>query len=120
MFFLMLVLNDSEKLEAILDAWDEVGVSGVTILPSTGMARYRESGALRDDLPLIPSLEDLQKHIETTNRTLFTILKDDQMVDKVIAATESVTGDLDLPHTGILVVLPVLKSKGLMRKDSAN
>ena len=25
-----------------------------------------------------------------------------------------------LPHSGILVVLPVLKSKGLMRKDSAN
>jgi nitrogen regulatory protein PII len=115
MYFVLLVLNDVEKLEEILDAWDDAGVNGVTILPSTGMARHRESSALRDDLPLIPSLADLQVHLEATNRTLFTIVNDEDIVDKVIAATESVTGDLNLPHTGILVALPVLKSKGLER-----
>jgi len=118
MYFVLLVLNNVDKLEEIMDAWDDAGVNGVTILPSTGMARYRESSALRDDLPLIPSLEDLQIHLEATNRTLFTIVVDEAMVDKVIAATESVTGDLNLPHTGILVALPVLKSKGLDRLTS--
>jgi len=118
MFFLMLVLNDSEKLEAILDAWDEVGVSGVTILPSTGMARYRESGALRDDLPLIPSLEDLVEHEERLNRTLITVVPNDEMVDKVLKATQDLIGDLNLPNTGIMAVIPLARGYGLDKKDS--
>ncbi|MBE3142721.1 MAG: hypothetical protein IMZ61_02200 [Planctomycetes bacterium] len=100
-----------------MNAWEETGVSGITILPSTGLARLRQKSALRDDLPLIPSLEDLVERVENTNRTVFTIVKNEDMVDKIVAATQKVTGDLNLPNTGILVVLPVLRAYGLDRQD---
>ncbi|GAP14168.1 nitrogen regulatory protein P-II family [Longilinea arvoryzae] len=115
-FMVLFVLHDLEKKDDLLNAWDQAGVSGITILPSTGLARYRKGAGLRDDLPLIPSLEDLLERSQNSNRTFFTIVSGEEMVDKVIAATESVTGDLDLPETGILVALPVARVRGLHRK----
>lgn len=53
---------------------------------------------------------------ENQNRTLFTIVATEEWVDKVIAATQAITGDLNLPNTGFLVVLPVIRAYGLDRK----
>lgn len=117
MYMILFVLHDPDNLDAVLNAWDEAGVSGITILPSTGLARFREKGAWRDDLPLIPSLEDFHEHTERLNRTLMTIVKGDEMVARVVAATEKVIGDLDLPNTGIMAVLPVANAYGLNRRD---
>jgi len=116
MHFILLVLNNPKLLDEIINAWEAVGVSGITIIPSTGMARMREKGAWRDDLPLIPSLEDFHDYVESLNRTLFTVVPSVEMVDKVIAATQEITGDLNDPHTGILVSWPVDRTFGLQRK----
>jgi nitrogen regulatory protein PII len=115
-YLILMVLHDTTCLDDVLSAWEDCGVSGVTILPSTGMARLRQKAALREDLPLIPRIEDILQHAENSNRTLFTIVYGDEIVDKVVAATQEITGDLNLPNTGILVVLPVARAYGLDRK----
>ncbi len=115
MHMILLVLNDPSLMDDVISAWEEAGVGGITILPSTGMARIREKAAWRDDLPLIPRLEDFHDYVESLNRTLFTIVATDEMVDKVIAATQAVTGDLNDPHTGILITLPVDRFIGIFR-----
>lgn len=117
MQFILLVLNDSGLLNDIINAWETAGVSGITILPSTGMARVREKGMWRDDLPLIPTLEDFHDYVESLNRTLFTIVPTDEMVEKIVTATQEITGDLNKPHTGILVSWPVNRTHGLNRQD---
>lgn len=116
MYMVMFVLHDPSFLKDILEAWDATGVSGVTIFPSTGLRRLQTLDVLREDIPLIPSLEDLIQQEERLNRTLFTIVDGDEMVDKVVEATQSVIGDLNNPNTGILTVLPVVKAYGLNRK----
>ena len=116
MFMIIFVLHDTALLNDILNAWEESGVSGATVIPSTGMARIRQRPGFRDDLPLIPSAEDLLERWEETNRTLFTLVPDQAKVDAVVAATLRVTGDLDQPNTGILAVLPVAQVYGLNRK----
>ncbi len=110
------VLHDAGLLSDVLNAWKKAGVLGVTIIASTGLRRLEESNALRDDIPLIPSLEDLLGDEETLNRTLFSIVESDEMVDKVVQATEAVVGDLDKPNTGILCVFPMSRVYGLNRK----
>lgn len=115
-YMIFFVLHDLSKMEDLLTAWDDAGAGGVTILPSTGLARYRNGGVLRDDLPLIPSLEDLIERAQNSNRTFFTIVSGEEMADKIIAATESVIGNLDLPDTGILAALPIARVRGLHRK----
>ena len=115
-FMVFFVLHDVSRMQELLTAWEEAGVGGITILLSTGLARYRKGGGLREDLPLIPSLEDLFERTQNTNRTFFTIVHGEEMVDKVIAATEAVTGDLNLPDTGILAAMPVARVRGLKSK----
>ena len=120
MYMVMFVLHDPSCLRDVLEAWDAAGVSGVTIFPSTGLRRLQTLDVLREDIPLIPSLEDLIQQEERLNRTLFTIVDGDEMVDKVINATQSVIGDLNNPNTGILSVLPVVKTYGLNRKEEVD
>lgn len=117
MFLILFVLHDPEKMRDVLQAWEDAGVGGITIIPSTGIGRLKSGEVLREDLPLIPSLDDLMRVHETTNRTLLSIVKDDAMVDRVVRATESVTGDLNTPNTGILTVIPVARTYGLDRKS---
>ena len=116
MKMILFVLNDPAKIQDLLDAWKDAGATGATVLYSTGMGRLHQSAALRDDLPLMPSLSDFFASDAELSRTLFTILKDDETVNLVIAATRSVVGDLDQPKTGLLVVLPVDQTEGLEKK----
>ena len=112
MYLILFVLDNPDKLHDLLDAWEEAGTGGATVLVSTGMQRMR-TGAIRDDIPLMPSLDDLYKRVEEHHRTLFTIVKDDDMLQKIVKATEHVVGDLNQPNTGILVVLPAAQVYGL-------
>lgn len=116
MYLILYVLNDIEKLSDLLDAWESTGVGGVTILPSTGLGRIRTHFGLRDDLPVLPSLDALINQEEVLNRTLFTVVKEDLMVDKVLKKTEDVVGSLDEPEHGILIVIPLARAYGVRER----
>lgn len=113
-YVVILVLDNLEQCPAVLDAWEEAGVGGVTILESSGLGRLR--GIVSDDLPLIPSLRDLFATREFRHRTLFTVVEDDAMLERVIQATEKVVGDLNEPHTGLLFAVPVSRVLGLHKR----
>lgn len=113
-YLVVLVLDNLEQCPAVLDAWEQAGVGGITILESSGLGRMR--GILSDDLPLIPSLRDLLATREFQHRTLFTVVEDEATVERVIATTERVVGDLNEPHTGLLFALPVSRVLGLHKR----
>lgn len=112
MYLILFVLDDPDKLEDLLNAWEAAGTGGATVLVSMGLNRMLNSG-IRDDIPLMPGLDDFYKRVEDYHRTLFTVVKDDQTLEKIVAATQNVVGDLNEPNTGILVVLPAAKVYGL-------
>jgi hypothetical protein len=114
MYLILFVLDDPDKLDQLLDAWEEAGTKGATVLVSTGMHRLG-SGAIRDDIPLMPGLDDFYKRVEDYHRTLFTIVKDEDVLDRIVVATEKVVGKLTEPNTGILVVLPTAQVYGLTK-----
>src|SRR5688500_4288870 len=116
MYLILFVLNDPDRLEDLLIAWEENGVQGATVLFSTGLGRIRELGGWRDDMPLIPSLRDFYERPENLNRTLFTIVKDETQVDAIVNATKKVVGDLDESKTGLLLVLPVARAYGVNKR----
>ena len=115
MSMILFVLHNTEKLDELLAAWQEAGAPGVTVLESTGVGRIRQNKALREDTPLMPSLEDFYPDPEHMSRTIFTILKD-ELVQKVVEATYKVVGDLNEPNTGLLVVLPTVAAYGLEKR----
>lgn len=111
---LVFVLDCIEECPNVLDAWEKAGVTGATILESTGMARVRN--VIRDDMPLIPSLRDLLSSREEHHRTLFCVIEDDEILERAVAATEQVAGDLTRENTGILFVMPVTRVIGLKKR----
>jgi hypothetical protein len=113
-YLVVLVIDDIEKCSDVFDAWETVGVRGMTILESTGMARASQS-MLREDLPLMPSIRDLLEGREEHHRTIFSLVEGEEMVERLIPATEQVLGNLDTPGTGIFFAVPVSRVKGLDR-----
>jgi len=111
-FLVVMIVDNPDDTPAILDAWEALGVSGVTILESTGLGRFRQHG-MREDMPLMPSLSDFFQQDEIRHRTLLSVVKDQELVDRMINAVKDISGDLDQPNSGFLFVVPVLQAIGL-------
>ena len=113
MYLVLMVLNNPDRLEDLLIAWEENGVQGATVLFSTGLGRIRQMDAWRDDMPLIPSLRDFYEVPENMNRTIFTVVDNEAQVDALVTAAKKVVGELDEQGTGLLLVLPVARAYGV-------
>jgi len=118
MYWIFFVLPKLEYLNDLMAAWQEAGVTGITILPSLGMVGWQAKNALREDMPLFPGVEDFREHKEATNRTMFTLVENEELVDKVVAATQRVVGDLNQPYSGVLAVIPVARVYGIKQHNS--
>ncbi len=117
-YVVVLIVNEVERCPEILNAWEAAGATGITILPSTGLGHVRRA-ILREDLPLMPSLQDLlEDNEEEHHRTLFSVVDGQEVVDRMIAAAQEVIGDLEKPHTGFLFVMPVLQAIGLHKRQA--
>ena len=114
-FLVVFVLDDPDRCQDVLDAWEAAGAPGITILDSSGLGRVRRAG-IRDDVPLLPSLSGLFRRQENLHRTLFSVLEDQEQVDAVVQATRDVVGELDCQDTGILFVVPVTQVYGLEKE----
>jgi len=112
-YWIFFVLPRPEYLDDLMAAWQEAGVTGITLLPSLGMVGWKQKNALLEDMPLIPDVENFREFNEATSRTLFTLVEGDELVDKVIDATKRVIGDLNQPNSGVLAVIPVAKVYGI-------
>ncbi len=110
----MLVMERFGKTTEVMEAWQAAGVSGITVWESRGRGRMHADAGLRDDFPIIPSLATLLRTQEEEHRTIFTLVDGDEMVDRLIEITEEITGGLDGPNKGILLVLPVLRTVGVL------
>ncbi len=117
MHMIMFVLDDPDHLDAVLDAWDTVGVSGVTIVESSGIQRRRVE---RGRLPVRFAFEQIAPTTESGNYTLFALVYGEETVRKCLAAAESVVGDLDGPNTGVLAAWPLTIVKGVPQGAGGN
>jgi len=120
MYMILFVLNNPDLLEDVLAAWEQAGVGGITVLPSTGLGRIRQKEGLRDDVPLMPGLEDFYHHDADISHTLFTLVDSEELAKKVVDATGKVVGDLDQPGNGILAILPTVSVHGFIERNGAS
>ncbi|MCX8061024.1 MAG: hypothetical protein N3D16_00420 [Anaerolineales bacterium] len=116
-YLVILIINQLEHVPEVLELWEKLGVTGTTILESTGHGKLKRAGLL-DNLPLLISLESLEELREIHHRTLFSVVESEEMVDKMIAAAQEVLGNIEEEHTGFLFVLPVLRAIGIQKHKS--
>jgi len=113
MYAIIFVLDDPDRLDAVLDAWRDVGVGGITIIESSGIHR-RKTRSRR--IPMRFGFDQLADRLERGNYTLFALVDDEGTVHQCIEAAEAVVGDLQGPNTGVLAAWPVPIIGGLPKR----
>jgi nitrogen regulatory protein PII len=112
MFLIVLIVNDPHQCKRLINTWKEIGVPGATIIESLGLQQALK-GVVRDNLPLLPTLRDIESGEESRNRTMFSVVRDKETVDRVRMATEALLGSLEAEDTGFMFVVPVSEVFGL-------
>jgi CBS domain-containing protein len=106
---LIVILDDSNLMPALLHSWEAIGAPGATILASAGSYRSR-TWLSRMGLGAVDNLfsdKEVQRH------TLMVAIETDELLEQAIAEAERVVGGFDRPGSGLLVVLPVGQVRGL-------
>ena len=111
MYMIMLVLDDMNYLDAVLNAWEGAGIRGATIIESTGIHRKLQK--------LIPMRYIFQSAggEERGHLTLLAIVETQELVDACLQVTETITGDLNEPNTGVFAAWPLTTIKGLPPRE---
>jgi nitrogen regulatory protein PII len=110
MYMILLVMDDLSQIDSIINAWEQIGIRGVTMIESTGLGRVRDSRVLLRYYFQETRLE------EEGHMTLLVVVPDLEQVQACLQATESVTGDLSGPNTGIFTAWPLAVVKGITTK----
>ena len=114
MYLLVNVLERSEQLPTIMEQFAQIGITGSTVIDSTGMGRVLMKAGTEG-----PVMEEINKMIangESSNKTIFTVVKEKEMLDKAIDIVKSYCGDLCEPGKGILFAVPLAFVDGLIEE----
>ncbi|MCS6907163.1 MAG: P-II family nitrogen regulator [Anaerolineales bacterium] len=113
-YLVLLIVNNPEQVPKVLLRWEELGVTGITILESTGHGKLRRAGLL-ENFPLLVSIESLEEMQEIHHRTLLSVVDSEELVERMISTVQEAIGDLEREHSGLLFVLPVLRAIGICK-----
>lgn len=111
MQMMMFVLDNPDQLDAVLDAWYAAGVSGVTIIETSGLHRRKRTRPIGARYAF--GLGQSGAHIEVGHYTLMAIVPDEDAVRACLAAAERIVGDLDGPNTGVMASWDLSVVKGV-------
>lgn len=115
MYMVMFVLDDPDRLDEVLLAWEGAGVQGATIIESTGYNRRK--WARQVGTPMMAGFNRLLQGSQEGHYTLFSLVRNEATVAACVAATEAVVGSLDGPNTGVLAAWPLSIVHGLPAED---
>ncbi len=110
---IIVILQDRTHLPDLLAAWKRIGVPGATLVNSVGgyqvenwLQRIGRGG-----------IGALFSQVSTQQRTLLSVIEDEDLLERAIAEADAVVGGFDQPHRGILWVVPVERVLGVRNPD---
>lgn len=112
MYIILCVIDQPERLRPLLHAWKQNNITGVTIMESTGMHRLSE----HTHVPMRYLFGSSAP--ERGNITLFTVVEDEETIQRCLEVTESIIGNFNEPNTGIFISWPLSFAKGVITKHS--
>ncbi len=109
---LFIVLNKPNYLEELLDKFIEIGVKGATILDSQGMGFAMNHGGHGNE-PFFGKIRSMIDNSRPYNKTVFTVIEDEETLAKAVRAAKEVFGDVYEPGIGMMFTMPVNNVYGM-------
>lgn len=106
MNILFIVLNETDLLDDILDRFVDIGVRGATILDSQGMGSAMTNSGRGSD-PFFASIRSFLDDSRPYNKTIFTVINDEELLEKAVKTVKEVVGDINKPGVGMMFTMPV-------------
>ncbi len=114
MHVLFIILNKTEFLDDILTKFVKIGIKGATILDSQGMGSALVNN---ENIPIFGALRNFLDSSRPYNKTIFTVLNDEELVEKAMQAVVDIVGDFRTPGVGLMFTLPIGKIYGLPKSN---
>jgi hypothetical protein len=118
MKLVILITTRVEEGMDVAQAWQQEGAPGVTIMRTHGLRTLQEQVQRGDyELPrVVTSMAAAMTHMLNDmdeNGMMLLSVVDNDLVDKLEAATANVLGDLTEPYHGIMIVLDIERAIGV-------
>jgi nitrogen regulatory protein P-II 1 len=97
-----------DYVDDILAGFVDVGVSGATILDSQGMASAIVNSD-KENVPIFGYLKSLLQDAKPYNKTIFTVLESEELVEKAVAVVQKITGHASSSSVGFMFTVPIGK-----------
>ena len=112
MKLLIFILNKIDNLDRLIKEFAKHGITGATVISSSGMAHELLKSNDETLSSIVGSLRKLLNPNDSQNKTIFMVVKEDK-VHEIVEVIESVVGSLDQPDSGIIFTLPIDFIKGM-------
>ncbi|NOY69594.1 MAG: hypothetical protein GXP53_08920 [Deltaproteobacteria bacterium] len=104
MHLLFVVIDDEDLLDDLITAWIDLGVSGATVIETTGALQL-----VTQHVPIFAGLRSLTSGGARHSKTIFAVIEDNLLLDRAIALLESICSRTSGTPQGIYCVTPVLR-----------
>ena len=111
MHLLICIVNNTAIVNDIVGGFVPIGVTGATVIDSHGTAEIAAA-----QVPVFAGFRHLVQGNRQPNRTIFSVIKDDETLDRAMQVVEQVVGDMEGSATGIMFAVPITRVKGLAPK----
>ncbi|MCF8067623.1 MAG: hypothetical protein K9L30_03445 [Desulfobacterales bacterium] len=104
MNLLTVVIDSDDFLNEILTGWLELGISGATVIETTGSLQL-----ISDHVPIFAGFRSLTSGGKHHNKTVFAVIKDEKLLENAISFIEKTSKKTKKFQQGIYFVTPVIR-----------
>ncbi len=108
MHLLICVVNDTASVNKIVAGFVRIGVTGATVIDTHGTVEIAAA-----QVPIFAGFRHLVQSTRQPNRTVFSVIRDEETLERAMAVVEDAVGSLENRATGIMFAVPVTHVRGL-------
>lgn len=102
MYLLFAVIENEDILDDLITGWMDLGVSGATVIETTGALQL-----ITQHIPIFAGLRSLTSGGGRHNKTIFTAIHTDELLDTAVSFLENLCQKTEKPHQGVYFVTPL-------------
>jgi len=101
-YLLFAVIENEDLLDELITGRMDLGVSGATVIETTGALQL-----ITQHIPIFAGLRSLTSGGGRHNKTIFTAIQTDELLESAVAFLESLCKKTEKAHQGVYFVTPL-------------